>query len=212
MSDPSRPSSHPEFWNVRYERDETLFGAEPSAFVEGQAHRLSPQSEIVELGAGEGRTPAWLAREHGHHATAVDFSEAALATAREWATAEGLALDAVQADVRTWQPDRRWDAAIVTFLQLRPKERARLYRLLKAIVRPGGWIFAEWFRPAHLSGDYDRMGPSRMDRMVPADEVRRAFADERHSCVEAVDVDLHEGPHLRGAAAVVRATVRTAAS
>ncbi len=211
VSDSSRPSSHPEFWNVRYERDEPLFGAEPNAFVEEQAHRLPPESAVVELGAGEGCTPAWLARAHGHHATAVDFSETALATAQEWAMAEDLSLNTIQADVRTWQPSRQWDAALVTFLQLLPDERPRLYRLLKTLVRPGGWMFAEWLRPAHLTGDYDRLGPSRMDRMVPVDEVRRAFAGESHVCVEPVDVHLHEGSHLNGKAAVVRATVQVGA-
>ena len=212
MSDSPRPSGRPDFWNVRYERERSLFGAEPNAFVEAEAHRLPPKSEIVELGAGEGRTTAWLAREHGHHGTAVDFSETALATAQEWAEAEDLPLDTVRADVRTWQPNRQWDAAVVTFLQLLPDERPQLYRLLKDIVRPGGWVFAEWFRPAHLTGDYERMGPSRADRMVPVDEVRRAFADDRVVFMKAVDAHLHEGRHLNGRAAVVRAIVQVGAS
>ncbi|WP_263786537.1 class I SAM-dependent methyltransferase [Salinibacter grassmerensis] len=212
MSDSPRPSSQPDFWDVRYERERHLFGAEPNAFVQEEVHRLPTGSEVVELGAGEGRTMAWLAQKHGHHVTAVDFSETALATAREWADAPALSFEIVQADVRTWQPDRQWDAAVVTFLQLLPDERQRLYDSLKNIVRPGGWIFAEWFRPTHLTGTYDRMGPSRADRMVPVEEVRRAFADERRASVKAVDAKLREGPHLNGEAAVVRATVRAGAS
>jgi hypothetical protein len=56
------------------------------------------------------------------------------------------------------------------------------------------------------------MGPSRADRMVPVDEVRRAFADEHLASVEAVDVHLQEGPHLTGDAAVVRGIVQAGAS
>ena len=212
MSDSPRPSSRPDFWDVRYEQDRHLFGAEPNAFVKAAAHRLPPESAVVELGAGEGRTAAWLAREHGHRVTAVDFSETALKTAQERAEAEHLRLDTVRADVRTWRPDRQWDAAVVTFLQLLPDERPHLYRLLKNSVRSGGWLLAEWFRPAHLTGPYDRMGPSRADRMVPVDEVRRAFADEHLASVEAVDVHLQEGPHLTGDAAVVRGIVQAGAS
>ncbi len=212
MSDPSRPSSQPDFWDVRYDRERHLFGAEPNAFVKAEARRLPSKSEAVELGAGEGRTAAWLARKHGHRVTAVDFSETALATAREWADAHDLPLEAVRADVRTWRPDRQWDAAVVTFLQLLPDERRRLYRLVKNVVRPGGWMLAEWFRPAHLTGPYDCMGPSRADRMVPVDEVRRAFAGERLASVEAVDVHLQEGPHLTGDAALVRCIVQAGAS
>ncbi|WP_263819513.1 SAM-dependent methyltransferase [Salinibacter sp.] len=172
MSDSPRPSSRPDFWDVRYEQDRHLFGAEPNAFVKAAAHRLPPESPVVELGAGEGRTAAWLAWEHGHRVTAVDFSEAALKTAQERAEAEHLRLDTVRADVRTGRPDRQWDAAVVTFLQLLPDERLHLCRLLKTSVRSGGWLLAEWLRPAHLTGPYHRipyhrMGPSRADRMVP---------------------------------------------
>jgi trans-aconitate methyltransferase len=208
VSDSDRPSSQPDFWDVRYEQEEPLFGTSPNAFVAQEAHRLPPESDVVELGAGEGRTLAWLAREHDHRTTAVDFSEEALATATRWAHRQELALETVRADVRTWSPDRRWDVAIATFLQLLPDERRRLYRLLQQIVRPGGWILAEWFRPDHLDGPYDRMGPSTADRMIPVEEVRSAFSDEDILRCEPVDVRLHEGPLLKGAAAVVRVLVR----
>jgi len=71
--------------------------------VKAAAHRLPPESAVVELGAGEGRTAAWLAREHGHRVTAVDFSEAALKTAQERAEAEHLQEG----------PHRTGDAAVV---------------------------------------------------------------------------------------------------
>jgi SAM-dependent methyltransferase len=208
MPDAERESSRPEFWDVRYEREAHLFGTAPNAFVQEEAHRLPPESEVVELGAGEGRTLVWLARDNGHRTTAVDFSDEALATAARWAEEYDLPLDIVQADVRTWAPERQWDAAIVTFLQLLPDERSRLYRLLRRIVRPGGWILAEWFRPDHLNGNHDRMGPSTADRMVPVDEVRAAFSDDEILRCAPVDVHLREGPLLKGNAAVLRGLVR----
>ncbi len=210
MSTSPRASSQPEFWDVRYEREDHLFGTAPNAFVAAEASRISPNSDVVALGAGEGRTLLWLARTHGHRGTAVDFSGSALATAARWAREYEVPLDTVQADVRTWRPGRRWDAALVTFLQLLPEERAVLYRLLRRIVRPGGWIVGEWFRPAHLHGPYDRLGPSRADRMVPPAEVRAAFAQEQQARCTAADVDLHEGPRLKGHAAVVRSVVQRA--
>jgi len=208
VPDPSRPSSRPHFWDVRYEREDHLFGTGPNHFVRTEADRLPPGSEVVEVGAGEGRTLAWLAHERGHPATAVDFSEEALSTARAWAKEHDLPLSTIQADVRNWSPERRWDTALVTFLQLLPVERPPLYRLLRDLVRPGGWILAEWFRPDHLAGDYARMGPSRPDRMVPVDEVCSAFRDERVVHCEAADVRLREGPLLDGRAAVVRVIVQ----
>jgi SAM-dependent methyltransferase len=211
VSDSERSSSQPDFWNVRYQREDHLFGTAPNAFVADEAHRLPSGSAVVEIGAGEGRTLAWLAQEQGHRTTAVDFSNEALAAARRRANEHDLPLETVQADVRTWSPRRRqWDAAVVTFLQLLPNERPRLYRLLRHLVRPGGWILAEWFRPDHLAGDYDRVGPSAADRMVPVQEVRTAFSDDAILRCDPADVHLHEGPLLKGKAAVVRVVVRRA--
>lgn len=208
MSSDDHPSSRPSFWDERYTAHDALFGTEPNAFVVSEGHRIPTGSDVLELGAGEARTLLWLAQERGVHGTAVDFSAEALQAGRERAEAAGLPLDTVVADVRDWRPTRQWDAVVVTFLQLLPDERPRLYETIRACLRPGGLLIAEWFRPAHLSGDYDRMGPTTAARMVPVDEVRDAFAgDEILDCAPA-DVTLSEGPMLRGRAAVGRALVR----
>jgi len=199
-----RESSQPAFWDVRYGREEHLFGTAPNAFVASVADRVPRGADVVELGAGEGRNLIFLAEARNCSGTAVDFAPTALQHAKELATTRAVALDVIQADVRAWAPARRWDVALVTFLQLLPDERPRLYRLLKQIVRPGGWVFAEWFRPAHLAGDYARIGPSAADRMVPAGEARSAFAGWSIARCAPADVMLQEGPRLRGAAAVLR--------
>lgn len=206
----SRPSSRPPFWDQRYATTDHLFGTEPSAFVAAEAHRIPEGAAVLELGAGEGRTLAWLARTREARGTALDFSETALRTARTTAEAEGLPLDTVAADVRTWRPERRWDAVIVTFLQLRPAERPALYRVIRTALRPGGVLLGEWFRPDHLRGDYDRVGPTSADRMVPPSELRAAFAPDDIVLCDAADVPLAEGPLLRGDAAVVRLVARRA--
>lgn len=208
MSDDPRPSSHPPFWDERYADTEGLFGEAPSAFVESQAHRIPRGSAVLELGAGEARTLLWLAQERDVEGTAVDFSGEALDTGRRWAKQRNLPLQTVEADVRTWTPDRQWDVVIVTFLQLLPDERPNLYRTIRTAVRPGGLVIAEWFRPDHLSGGYDRIGPSTDDRMVPVPEVEAAFSEDAIRTCTAVDVTLAEGPLLRGEAAVVQLVAR----
>jgi SAM-dependent methyltransferase len=209
-SDDHRAGSHPPFWDERYAANEHLFGGAPNAFVASEAGRIPCGSDVLELGAGEGRTLLWLAQERDVSGTAVDFSEEALRSGAAWAEREGLSMDTVQADVRRWTPSRQWDAVIVTFLQLLPDERPGLYDTFRRCLRPGGLLIAEWFRPAHLSGDYDRLGPSTADRMVPPEELTAAFADDEILLCEAADVELEEGPILRGHAAVVRFIVRRA--
>jgi SAM-dependent methyltransferase len=209
--DASRSSSQPSFWDERYAANDHLFGTEPNAFVASQAQHIPEGSDVVELAAGEGRTLAWLAQERDARCTAVDFSRAALIEAERWAEEGDRAIETVEADVRTWGPERRWDAIIVTFLQLLPDERPALYERIQRWLRPGGVLIGEWFRPDHLTGDYDRMGPSTADRMVPVAELREAFSGDEIVQCEAADVTLKEGPLLRGRAAVARLVVRRAA-
>lgn len=198
-----RASSQPDFWDVRYERENHLFGTGPNAFVASQAGRIPTGADVVELGAGEGRNLIYLAAERGCRATAVDFAPTALQEASALAGRHSVPLRTVQADLRAWQPDQRWDAVLVTFVQLLPHERPALYRLMQQCVRPGGWVLGTWFRPDHLEGNYDRIGPSAADRMVSLDEVRRHFDGFSMARCAAVDVTLTEGPRLRGASAVV---------
>lgn len=207
-SSDSRPSSQPPFWDERYAANDHLFGTEPNAFVASQAHRISEGSDVVELAAGEGRTLAWLAEQRSARCTAVDFSTEALAEADRWAERRDLPIETVEADVRRWRPEREWDAILVTFLQLLPDERPTLYRRIQRSLRPGGILIAEWFRPDHLTGSYDRLGPSSADRMVPEAELRDAFAGDQILQCTPADVTLAEGPLLRGRAAVVRLVVR----
>lgn len=209
-SDEQRPSGRPPFWDKRYAENEHLFGRDPNAFVAQEAHRIPKGAAVVELGAGEGRTLFWLVRERRATATAVDFSAEALRTAERWSREYNESVNTVRADVRSWEPSTEWDVAVVTFLQLLPDERPDLYGTLRRCVRPGGLILGEWFRPDHLSGNYDRLGPSSHDRMVPGSELREAFSEDDILRCERTDVDLTEGPVLRGSAAVARLIARRA--
>lgn len=204
----SRPSSQAPFWDERYEANDHLFGTDPNAFVASQAHRIREGAAVVELAAGEGRSLFALARERNVRCTAVDFSQTALDEASRWAEDAGLSLETIQADVRTWSPDREWDAVIVVFLQLLPDERPALYRNIRQMLRPGGIVIGQWFRPEHVNGEYDRIGPSSADRMVPVAELRDAFGEDEVLQCGSADVSLKEGPLLRGHAAVSRLVAR----
>lgn len=205
-----RPSSRPDFWNVRYARHEHLFGLQPNHFVAAWADHLPSGVATVELGAGEGRNLVYLATRKQHRVTAVDFAPAALDEARALAAAHGVPMETVEADLRAWQPAAQWDVVLVTFVQLLPAERPPFYALIERILRPGGYLIAEWFRPAHLNEGFARIGPSQPDRMVPPEELRRHFAGHHLLHCAPADLYLADGPLLRGRAGVVQLAMRKA--
>lgn len=68
-------------------------------------------SRILDVGCGTGRHAREFARR-GFRVTGVDISEGMLQVAREKATVEGLAIEFVQADARTFELDQRFDYAV----------------------------------------------------------------------------------------------------
>lgn len=203
-----RRTSASDFWETRYVEHGALFGWGPSAFVARHAGWIPPDSDVVDLGAGEARTLIWLARTFGHRPTAVDFSETALATARHRAADQSTALETVLADLRTWTPVRSWDAVLISFLHLLPDERQHLYPIIRQMLRPGGVVLAEWFAPNHLHGGFDRMGPSQPDRMVSAAELQQAFPSFSIVRCASQCVALRESTVLSGRAAVTQFIAR----
>ena len=205
--EPRRLSRHPAFWNERYEAETHLFGTVPNAFVGAHEHLIPSGGSVVELGAGEGRNLIPLA-QRGHFATVVDFSEAALRKAGEQAQAAGVPLRLIQADVTTWEPVERWDVVVVTFLQLLPEERLRLWQLIHRILKKGGVFLGVFFRPEQVTEAYPSGGPPKLDRMVTPGELRFHFPSRGRLYCEPAEVLLQAGPYLSGPAAVAQIAYR----
>ncbi|MBK9290058.1 MAG: class I SAM-dependent methyltransferase [Bacteroidetes bacterium] len=70
---------------------------DPDSFFLTHAHRLVP-GKTLDLACGRGRHTAWLAAQ-GHHVTAVDISDVAIAHIRTLSMQTGLPIVPVQADL-----------------------------------------------------------------------------------------------------------------
>jgi cyclopropane fatty-acyl-phospholipid synthase-like methyltransferase len=192
-----------EFWNDRFARDEFVYGETPNQFVASAADTWLPRTaDVLALGAGEGRNAVHLARQ-GHSVTALDYSSEGLRKAQRLAEAAGVTVDTILADVRTWTPDRTWDAVVTTFLHLPPENRPGLYRRIQQCLRPGGVLVAEWFRPEQRTDGYTSGGPPDPAMMVTAKELREHFAPAGIEQLDADEPVLKEGMH-QGPAATVR--------
>lgn len=200
---------HPRaaFWEARFESEVYTYGTRANAFIEQEAGRIAPGSEVLDLGCGEGRNAVFLA-ERGHRVSALDFAEAGLAKTRALAEERGVEVETVLADLAAWMPERQWDALVCTFVHLRFGERLRLYTAMQAALRPGGLLLAEWFRPEQRTGGHTSGGPATLDRLVQVRELRERFIwGEQILCAPA-DVTLNEGPFHQGPAATVRLIFR----
>ncbi|PQJ34323.1 SAM-dependent methyltransferase [Salinibacter sp. 10B] len=191
------------FWDDRFAADEYVYGVQPNDFIrEAAATWLSSPCDVLDLGVGEGRNAVHLARQ-GHTVTAVDYSAEGLRKTEQLAEREGVSVETLRADVRDWDPDRTWDAVVITFLHLSPSERPDLYALLQHVLRPGGTLIAEWFRPEQRTEGYTSGGPPDVDMMVTVEELRTHFAVDGIEQLERAEPMLDEGMHT-GPGATVR--------
>ena len=189
------------FWDDKFTDANHLFGTAPNAFIRQEAHRLKPASDVLELGAGEGRNAVYLASQ-GHTVTVVDFSAVALAFARRLAEREQVPITIVEADVAMWVPDRQWDAVVASFLHLPPDNRPRLWGLIDEATRPGGWFIGVFFRPEQRTEGYTSGGPPDVSRLVPLEELQAAFAHWNVAVAQA-PIDTLDDGFMQGPAALV---------
>lgn len=191
------------FWDDRYDAEAYAYGTDPNVFLTDAIGTVPAGSSIVELGAGEGRNAVWLAQQ-GYTVTAVDYAWTGLKKTEHLASRFGVDVETVEADVLTWRPSRTWDAIVVTFLHVLPDQQDLLFEQMKRLTAPGGWILAEWFRPAQVEEGYDSGGPPRADMMVSRRDLLEAFHEGTFRRLEEVEYMLDEGPNHQGEAATVQ--------
>jgi SAM-dependent methyltransferase len=154
---------------------------------------------VLDLAAGEGRNAIWLA-EHGWTATAVDFSRVALEKAARLAASRGVALDVVEADVATYEPEARaYDLVLVAYLQTAPVARgAWLTRAVRALAL-GGTLLLVGHDRTNLDGGYG--GPQDATVLTTPDELSAALAASGDLVIEKAQtverrVETPDGPRV----------------
>lgn len=134
-------------WNERYAKGEARWdlGSAPPVLERLLADQAGSPLQVIVPGAGNGHDAFAWARA-GHRVTAVDFAPLAVASMRERATASGVELDVLEADVTalpdewTARFDRAWEQTCLCAL---PVELRRPYlQELRRILKPDGLLVA----------------------------------------------------------------------
>ena len=152
-------------WNERYADTERFFPAEPHPVVAELAGPLPP-ARALDLAAGEGRHALWLARR-GWQVTAVDFSDVGVEKGRRAAEADGLAVEWVIADLRSYRPASAFDLVLLAFYHPDLSERPRAFSVAAASVAPGGHLLVIGRHLGDLGHDGGRGPRDRARRYTP---------------------------------------------
>lgn len=189
----------------RYDRGEEVNGRwfAEVAEVAAALDDFRPTGDVLELACGTGLWTQRLAR-HAASITAVDASTEMLALNR--GRLGGAAVRYVQADLFSWQPDRRYDVVFFSFwLSHVPPERfAGFWGLVTASLAPGGRFFFvdSLYEPTSIARDHALEGPE-------ATSVRRRLNDgSEYRIVKVfyVPAELQERLSALGIQATVRST------
>jgi 2-polyprenyl-3-methyl-5-hydroxy-6-metoxy-1,4-benzoquinol methylase len=142
-----------EDWNRKHGEAGPLFGIEPNRFLVAEVAELAP-GRALDIACGAGRNAVWLAAR-GWTVTGVDFSDVALANARRLASEREVEVEWVQADVRSWEPDRAdADLVVALYLQLPAAQRRLALGHASAALAPGGTLLVVGHDTSNLNGGW----------------------------------------------------------
>jgi SAM-dependent methyltransferase len=128
-----------EDWDRRYAEKENLWSVRPNRFLVAEAEDLPP-GRGLDLACGEGQNAIWLAGL-GWDVLGVDYSEVAIAKARDRAKRDGVSVEFVAADLLDLEPEpEAYDLVLLLYLHLPPDERRLVLAKAVGALAPGGTL------------------------------------------------------------------------
>jgi SAM-dependent methyltransferase len=162
-------------WDARYAAADLVWGIEPNRFVAEAFPQRVDGGRALDLACGEGRNAIWLA-SRGWKVTAVDFSHVAIERARSLSASEGVAVDWIEADVASWQPEAgAFDLVVISYLQVPEAVFRTVLAHARAALRTGGELFGIGHAVRNL--EEGAGGPRDARVLWDADTVATALRD-----------------------------------
>ncbi len=194
-------------WNEKFSREGFLYGKEPNAFLANNEHLLSPNSKVLMLGEGEGRTACYMALK-GHEVAALDASDVGLDKTRELAKEAGVEIETIHADLSEWRSEQKYNGVLTSFLHLPEPLRTEAFLHALDTLESGGYFMGEFFSLKQLSRDSG--GPKMAELLYTLESVEKIFDRDDVKIIkleECVD-HLSEGSGHQGDAELIRVIVQ----
>jgi SAM-dependent methyltransferase len=157
-----------EDWDRRYASVENLWAAKPNRFLVAEVADLAP-GRALDLACGEGQNAIWLATL-GWDVTGVDFSEVAIAKARERAERDGVRATFECADLLEYEATTgAFDLVVVLYLHIPSAGRRHVLAKASAAVAPGGTFVLVGHDLTNLTDGVG--GPSDPDLLSTPDQI-----------------------------------------
>ena len=157
------------FWDERYRTDEAVPDRGPAAFLMEHRRLLPPHGKALDVAMGTGRNALYLA-SLGYDVTGVDVSGVAVARCREEASRRGLRIEAVHADLASYELPRAAYDIVIDFYYL----QRDLAPSLAAALRPGGVLVFESFTTEQRRFGW---GPQQDEFLLRPGELRSLFPE-----------------------------------
>ena len=174
--------NRPEFWEGLYASggDGWELGGPALPLVDFVAATPPPRGRVAVPGCGRGHDARFLAAR-GYEVTAIDFSTAAVTAARALIARDRVEVDLLQRDIFSLPLDHAhafdgvWE--YTCYCAIAPARRREYVDVLRAIIRPGGWLLACFFPlRAQTAGPPFKVSPAEVRRrLAPAFRIERAF-------------------------------------
>lgn len=205
--------SQESIWSERYRSagEAYLFGTEPNRFLARRQALLLGGRTALSVADGEGRNSVWLA-EQGLAVTAIEISAVAIEKARRLAAGRKVEVQFMQADMLApgWPPaalQGGFDWVVGVFIQfVGPEWRERQFDAMKRLTAPGGRILLQGYTPKQL--EYRTGGPSAVENLYTAENLREAFADWDIEELVEYEEDIVEGAGHKGRSALIGLVAR----
>ncbi|MCT4643233.1 MAG: class I SAM-dependent methyltransferase [Bacteriovoracaceae bacterium] len=136
--DRSATSIQRSAWDRRYSKKSYIYGKSPAKFLAENFDYIAPESNILDMGMGEGRNAVFLATK-GHKVTGIDISSVAVAKAKRLASEAGVKIKAIVASFDSYSIKKNSFDAIICFYYVDRK----LIKKIVSWLKPGGVLIYE---------------------------------------------------------------------